>query len=142
RLNAFRNVGRILGLCLLQNELCPIFLNRHVIKYILRRPIAWHDVAFFDPLLYETWRQWIYDAETGKDVEAVFEDLRFCVNLCPEEGGGQVELMTNGSNMEVAAHNVYDYVRRYALYRMVNSQERALQVNYDCFFVELFVLFS
>ena len=32
RLNAFRNVGRLMGLCLLQNELCPLFLNRHVIK--------------------------------------------------------------------------------------------------------------
>ena len=32
RLNAFRNVGRLIGLCLLQNELCPLFLNRHVIK--------------------------------------------------------------------------------------------------------------
>ena len=28
RLNAFRNVGRLMGLCLLQNELCPLFLNR------------------------------------------------------------------------------------------------------------------
>ena len=28
----FRNVGRLLGLCLLQNELCPLFLNRHVLK--------------------------------------------------------------------------------------------------------------
>ena len=32
RLNAFRNVGRLIGLCLLQNELCPLFLNRHVLK--------------------------------------------------------------------------------------------------------------
>ena len=28
RLNAFRNVGRLMGLCLLQNELCPLYLNR------------------------------------------------------------------------------------------------------------------
>ncbi len=34
RLNAFRNVGRLIGLCLLQNELCPLFLNRHVIKVL------------------------------------------------------------------------------------------------------------
>jgi hypothetical protein len=35
RLNAFRNVGRLIGLCLLQNELCPLFLNRHVIKVVM-----------------------------------------------------------------------------------------------------------
>jgi E3 ubiquitin-protein ligase EDD1 len=32
RLNGFRNVGRIIGLCLLQNEICPLYLNRHVLK--------------------------------------------------------------------------------------------------------------
>lgn len=86
RLNAFRNVGRILGLCLLQNELCPIHLNRHVIKYILGRRIGWHDLAFFDPVLYESLRQVVVDAE-GKDSEAVFRtlELTFCIDLSIEE---------------------------------------------------------
>lgn len=39
RLNAFRNVGRIIGLCLLQNELCPLPLNRHVLKALLGRKV-------------------------------------------------------------------------------------------------------
>jgi E3 ubiquitin-protein ligase EDD1 len=47
RLNAFRSIGRIIGICLLQNELCPLPLARHVIKYILNRPIKWHDFTFF-----------------------------------------------------------------------------------------------
>ncbi|RWS30595.1 E3 ubiquitin-protein ligase hyd-like isoform X4 [Leptotrombidium deliense] len=128
RLNAFRNVGRILGLCLLQNELCPIFLNRHVIKYILRRPIAWHDLAFFDPMLYESLRMLIVDAENSRDSSMLAGlDLRFSVDLCPEEGGCQVDLIPNGRNVEVTLQNIYDYVRRYASYRMVKSQERALQ---------------
>ena len=80
RLNAFRNVGRLMGLCLLQNELCPLFLNRHVIKYILSRyllvlspilflilspprPVKFHDLAFFDPVIYESLRQLVVDAE-------------------------------------------------------------------------------
>lgn len=86
RLNAFRNVGRILGLCLLQNELCPIYLNRHVIKYILGRRIRWHDLAFFDPVLYESLRQVVIDAE-GKDCNTVFSalDLTFCIDLSIEE---------------------------------------------------------
>lgn len=33
-------VFRILGLCLLQNELCPITLNRHVIKVLLGRKVS------------------------------------------------------------------------------------------------------
>ena len=32
-------ICRILGLCLLQNELCPITLNRHVIKVLLGRKV-------------------------------------------------------------------------------------------------------
>ena len=44
RQNAFRNVGRLIGLCLLQNELCPLFLNRHVLKVCLPLTIlAWAD---------------------------------------------------------------------------------------------------
>ncbi|KAI1289573.1 E3 ubiquitin-protein ligase UBR5 [Halotydeus destructor] len=129
RLNAFRNVGRILGLCLLQNELCPIYLNRHVMKFVLRRPVSWHDLAFFDSILYESLRSLIVDAESGKDADSVFAslDLRFSVDLCSEEGGGQVDLVPNGRNIEVTPYNVHDYVRKYSYYRMVKSQHRALQ---------------
>ena len=131
RLNAFRNVGRIIGLCLLHNELCPIFFNRHVIKYILRRNISWHDLAFFDSILYESLRQLIVNSETEKASESLFSslDLRFSIDLCIEEGGGHVDLIPNGRNIEVNAQNAYDYIRRYALYRMYHSQEKALQVS-------------
>lgn len=131
RLNAFRNVGRVIGICLSQSEICPIQLNRHVIKYILRRPIAWHDLAFFDPVLYESLRQLIVDAEQNHHDSSQSTlsslDLRFCVDLCIEEGGGQVELAPGGRNIEVTSTNVYEYVRRYALKRMLKSQEKALQ---------------
>merc|ERR1719195_820552 len=106
RLNAFRNVGRLIGLCLLQNELCPLFLNRHVIKYILGRPIRFHDLAFFDPVIYESLRQLVMDTE---------------------KGGGSTELITNGRDVEVNSVNIYQYVRKYAEYRMVPSQEKALK---------------
>jgi len=129
RLNAFRNVGRVIGICLSQSEICPIQLNRHAIKYILRKQISWHDLAFFDPVLYESLRQLIVDAETNPDSASALHslDLRFCVDLCAEEGGGQVELAPGGRNIEVTSSNVYEYVRRYALKRMINSQEKALQ---------------
>lgn len=67
----FPLINRLLGLCLLQNELCPIYLNRHVLKYILGRPIRFHDLAFFDPVMYESLRKLVLDAEnkdTGADV--------------------------------------------------------------------------
>jgi len=116
-----------MGLCLLQNELCPLNLNRHVYKHILRRTISWHDLAFFDPVLYESLRQLIVDTESGNDSMFAELDLRFSVDLNAEEGGGTVELIPNGRNVEVTTQTIYDYVRRYAQYRMVRSQERALQ---------------
>ncbi|KAL3179299.1 hypothetical protein MRX96_038195 [Rhipicephalus microplus] len=99
RLNAFRNVGRIVGLCLLQNELCPISFNRHVIKYILNKRIGWHDLAFFDPLLYESLRQLVLEAES-RDSSTVFSalDLTFCIDLCSEE--------VREVSLEIDAHRV------------------------------------
>ena len=54
--------------------------------------IHWHDLAFFDPVLYESLRQLVADSQSwGDDVlEAV--DLTFMVDLQNEEGGGQVRL--------------------------------------------------
>ncbi|XP_044743814.1 E3 ubiquitin-protein ligase UBR5 isoform X2 [Chrysoperla carnea] len=128
RLNAFRNVGRLLGLCLLQNELCPIFLSRHVLKYILGRPCRFHDLAFFDPVVYESLRQLVVDAET-KESNSLFSalDLTFSIDLNPEEGGGTQDLITGGRNIEVTASNVYDYVRKYAECRMIRTQEKAIE---------------
>ncbi|XP_055998190.1 E3 ubiquitin-protein ligase UBR5-like isoform X2 [Ostrea edulis] len=128
RLNAFRNVGRIIGLCLLQNEMCPLFLNRHVLKYILGRKIGWHDLAFFDPVMYESLRQLVLDSE-NKDASLLFAalDMNFFVQLGVEEGGEEVELIPGGSDIEVNAQNVHDYVRRYAEFRMVKVLEKALK---------------
>nr|KAG5701108.1 hypothetical protein BaRGS_002584 [Batillaria attramentaria] len=128
RLNAFRNVGRIIGLCLLQNEICPLFLNRHVLKYMLGRRIGWHDLAFFDPVMYESLRTLVEDSET-KDASLIFAalDLNFSVELCAEEGGESVELIPDGAGVEVNATNVHLYVQKYAEMRMLRCQEKALK---------------
>lgn len=119
RLNAFRNVGRLLGLCLLQNELCPLFLNRHVIKYLLGRKVRFHDLAFFDPVIYESLRQLVLDAENKESSAQLFAalELTFSIDLSAEEGGGSAELISAGRDIEVNVYNVYSYVRRYSQYR-------------------------
>jgi len=137
RLNAFRNVGRLMGLCLLQNELCPLYLNRHVLKYLLGRKVRFHDLAFFDPVIYESLRQLVLDAENKETSGQLFAalELTFSIDLSPEEGGGgggsggvtTVDLVTHGRDLEVNAHNVYAYVRKYSTYRMVTCQEKALE---------------
>lgn len=54
--------------------------------------------------------------------------VRCSIDLSPEEGGGTAELMPGGKDIEVTSSNVYDYVRKYAKYRMVKAQEKAIQV--------------
>lgn len=47
--------------------------------------------------------------------------------MSPEEGGGSIELVPNGRDIEVSGSNVYDYVRKYAEVRMIKVQEKALE---------------
>ena len=54
-------------------------------------------------------------------------DFRFAIDLSPEEGGQEVELIPNSRNIRVTPTNVFNYVRQYALYRMVISQLAAIQ---------------
>ena len=37
--------------------------DRHVLKYLLGRKVRFHDLAFFDPVIYESLRQLVLDAE-------------------------------------------------------------------------------
>lgn len=128
RLSCYRNVGRLIGLCLLQNELSPISFNRHVIKYILGREVSWHDLAFFDPNLYEVLRLLIQDS-VKPDAKELFAglDLTFCIELSQKEGGVSKELVSNGKQKTVTPDNIQDYVKRYAEYRMIKVAEKPLE---------------
>lgn len=132
-----------------------MYFNRHVLKIILGRSIRFHDLAFFDPVMYESLRQLVLDAES-KDKDSSFStfDLNFryivifklilllrtwlyiksillclSIDLSPEEGGGSVELVSCGVDIEVTPNNVYDYVRRYAEFRMFKAQQKAFFVS-------------
>jgi E3 ubiquitin-protein ligase EDD1 len=63
-------------------------MNRHVIKYLLGRKVGWCDLAFFDPVMYESLRQLVSDAE-AKDSSALFTalDLVFSIDLSQDEVG-------------------------------------------------------
>ena len=106
-----------------------MFVNPKYFQYILGKPIKFHDLAFFDPVIYESLRQLVTDTEkSGGDNSALQAlDLTFSIDLCTEEGGGSVELIPNGRDVEVTNINIYQYVRKYAEYRMVTSQEKALK---------------
>ncbi|EDV98558.1 E3 ubiquitin-protein ligase hyd [Drosophila grimshawi] len=135
RINAFRNIGRLIGLCLLQNELLPLFLQRHVLKYMLGRKIKFHDLAFFDPALYESFRQIIQNAQTKEGEEIINRmELSFVIDLMKEEGCGNRELIPGGRDVPVTSANIFEYIRRYTEYRLIKSQEKALEALKDGIF--------
>lgn len=58
----------------MQNELFPLFLQRHVLKFILGRTIRFHDLAFFDPIVYESLRQLVKDSQS-KNASTILASL-------------------------------------------------------------------
>lgn len=56
-------------------------------------------------------------------------DIHFRISLLPEEGGTSVELVPGGRDVPVNESNLYDYVRMYANYRLIKTQEKALEVR-------------
>ena len=76
---------RLIGLCLLQNELFPLPLCRHVIKYILHRQIRWHDLAFFDSSMYESLRRTVFHAEKNGPQYIADLHLPFSVTVTEKE---------------------------------------------------------
>ena len=112
-----------------------MFIAIFLSQFILGRAIRFHDLAFFDPVIYESLRQLVVDAEkpgveSGSALQAL--DLTFSIDLSVEEGGGSVELVAAGRDTEVNNVNIYQYVRKYAEYRMVTSQEKALKKVKTC----------
>ena len=64
-------------------------------------------------------------------------ELTFSIDLSAEEGGGNVELVPNGRDLEVTAANVYSYVRKYSHYRWVRKGITRIEDGQTGFFREL-----
>ena len=111
-------------------------------------------MAFFDSQMYESFRKMVKDAEdvlVGDYVRAKQADpgtaraallaaisrvneemfkpleLTFNIDLPREEGGNDNDLVENGSRVEVTCLSMYEFVRRYAEFRMVKNAELCLQ---------------
>jgi len=61
-----------------------------VLKYLLGRPIRWHDLAFLDPVMYESMRGLMSDVER-KDAFSILGalDLNFTVDNDVSQGWGR-----------------------------------------------------
>lgn len=130
RREAFVAIGRFFGLCLWFRYTIPFMVCRHVAKMLLGRPLAWHDLAFYNADLYEGLRQMMLDAEQGKK-----DDDEFMATYCsyfeaPLPGKFVepvlVELVPGGSKVPVNLSRVQEYVRLYAMFMMVGCVQEEL----------------
>jgi hypothetical protein len=121
--DTYRFIGRYVGLALFNNTRIPLKLSRHVIKYMMRKKVQWHDMAFFSTDHYETMRQMI-----SKPAEYIVMGVNdtFAVDLKGLGGNHVYELVPDGEDVEVTAENVAEYVEKAAMAMMVTSVERAL----------------
>ena len=55
--------------------------------------------------------------------------LTFSVTLRPDEGGANHDLIEGAGSTPVTPDNVYEYVRKYTLLRMVTVNQEPLQVR-------------
>ena len=99
---------------------------------ILFWQIGWHDLAFYDHHLYESLRKLIVDSQSpnAEETFAVL-DLTFSVDRSAEEGGGRVELVSGGTEMQVTPHNVKEYVRCYAENLLCRSVKKSLNAMHN-----------
>ena len=110
--------------------MCPLFFNRHVIKHLLGRAVNWTDLAFYDPVLFESLRQLIHDAETSKTPAVMFETLQlnYCIQIPAEEvrGSRVVALWLTSSALASAAVVAPLAIQQYLI----------AQLDIECFWVK------
>ena len=95
--------------------------------------ISWHDLAFFDPSVYESLRKMILDSREPNGAELLSAlGLTFAVTLSAEEGGAVHELREDGANVAVTPENVYEYVKKYSELRMIDVCREPLEVGVVC----------
>ena len=91
--------------------------------------VSWHDLAFFDPGVYESLRKTILDSREPNGSELLSSlGLTFAVTLSGEEGGKQCDLREGGASIPVTPDNVYEYVKKYAELRMIEACRESLEV--------------
>uniref|UniRef100_A0A914S1Z3 HECT domain-containing protein n=1 Tax=Parascaris equorum TaxID=6256 RepID=A0A914S1Z3_PAREQ len=108
-------------------EIFPLHVCRHVLKFILGRPINWFDLAFYDPTLFESMRTLVFNDGPIRPDQINDMLLTFEVYLPIEEGGGVVELKRGGSKISVTHENVVEYIYRFVEARMLGNHLKCLE---------------
>mmetsp|Transcript_33264 Transcript_33264/g.87137 ORF Transcript_33264/g.87137 Transcript_33264/m.87137 type:complete len:729 (+) Transcript_33264:3305-5491(+) len=117
----YRFAGRFVALALFSNTRIWFRLSRHVIKYMLRKPVQWHDLAFYSTEKYEKYRKYIANPKATIQHEDTFE-----IDLQDSGGLRLTELKPGGADVAVLPENVEEFVELSARTLMIDSVQRPL----------------
>lgn len=124
----FRFVGQFVALALFNDVRITLKLSRPVIKHLLRKPVNWHDLAFFSTEKYEKYRKiiadpesWILPGETMFDI-----DLK-------GDGLSSTPLKAGGSSIEVTRETALEFAELSARTLLTTSIEKPLNAMRDGF---------
>eukprot|EP01043_Picozoa_sp_COSAG02_P015903 COSAG02_NODE_688_length_18473_cov_77.428105_4_plen_2693_part_00 len=118
RLQRFRAIGNLLGLCVLHDNLnlkLPLFFCRHVYKFLLGRKVTFADFAFFDSEAYKV----LFDLVKSAADMAADEELGFDWDSAGIEGPS--------GDLPVVAKQVHAFVLRKVKFEMVDKVQEELK---------------
>jgi hypothetical protein len=118
RLQRFRAIGNLLGLCVLHDNLnlkLPLFFCRHVYKFLLGRKVTFADFAFFDAEAYKV----LFDLVKSASDMAADEELGFDWDSAGIEGPS--------GDLPVVAKQVHAFVLRKVKFEMVDKVQEELK---------------
>ncbi|ULT90231.1 hypothetical protein L3Y34_008530 [Caenorhabditis briggsae] len=124
RIAAFRTVGRIMGICLSQGDIFPLRFARHVYSFILKQPICWLDLGFYDPTLFNNLRSLLqtnFKEQPELDTDFTYNEVT------AGDKSTVVSLKPNGENIMVNQDNVVEFVYKYAERVLVGKRIAAFE---------------
>ncbi|XP_018648366.1 putative ubiquitin--protein ligase edd [Schistosoma mansoni] len=126
RYSIYRGIGRVIGLCLLTNETCPLHFSRPILKYILGRVVHWHDFAFYDPTTFEGLRQLLL--HTSEDFSKVISIRGLSTTDAVRQPNDYLyALVPGGDEVEVNESNVFEFVKKYTEFKMKIAVQEPLE---------------
>ncbi|ROW00622.1 hypothetical protein VSDG_03246 [Cytospora chrysosperma] len=114
-LHFFKFIGRIIGKAVYEGRLLECYFSRALYKRILGKPVSVKDMESFDPDYYKSLLWMLENDITGAVIETFSVD--------EEEFGASktVDLIENGSNIEVTNDNKHEYVRLIVEHKLLSS---------------------
>ncbi|EDV45025.2 uncharacterized protein Dere_GG10945 [Drosophila erecta] len=96
--------------------------------------VLWNRSAgdcLLDSAMQATWGVFDRDNILRRALADTLHQCGHVIDLMKEEGCGNRELIPGGREVAVTSSNIFEYVRRYTEYRLIKSQEKALEALKD-----------